>query len=224
MNLLALDSSASFLSAALFCNNNIYYSEIEAHMKHSEVIMDSIDNLMKKALLKPQDLNGVLCTGGPGSFTGLRIGYSTAKGLALSLSIPFAPVPTLDCIAWQYKNDLVLPVIQAGKNAFFYAFFREGNRITKDKEADSAQIAKEIKFYNEKITVTGPGSLFLQDSLPGELKNIIAFNTEKKGYAKEVISIAQYRKIMDNDNTAYLYSGPDYIRLSDAEAAQAQRV
>ena len=229
MNLLSIDSSSSVLSVAVSCGDNIYYTETDAGMKHSELIMDCIACQMEKAFIKPCDLNGVLCMGGPGSFTGLRIGYSIAKGLCLSLSIPFAPVPTLDCIAESViKNedtDLVLAVIEARKNAYFYSFFKRGQKITADNDADSMQMTTEIEEYIKKlkkISLTGPGSDIFYNSLPDYLKESIILKKKTMGYAKEIISIAKSRKILDNDNTVYLYSGPEYLRKTDAEIALKQ--
>ncbi|WP_461257266.1 tRNA (adenosine(37)-N6)-threonylcarbamoyltransferase complex dimerization subunit type 1 TsaB, partial [Treponema sp. R80B11-R83G3] len=142
MKLLAIDTAASFLSLAAANENEIFSSETEAGTRHSELVMELIDSLMKKAGIMPKDLNGILCMGGPGSFTGLRIGYSIAKGLALSLSAPFAPVPTLECIAHNEKfaQTVTLAIIEARKNAFFYAFFKNRQRLTEDKDANLSQI------------------------------------------------------------------------------------
>ena len=231
MNLLAIDSAAKTLSAALSRGDDYFYAEADAQMKQSELVMEFIDSLMKKASLKPDDLNGVLCMSGPGSFTGLRIGYSVAKGLALSLSIPFVPVPTLDCIAYQLtdnsevnahssllisRSSLQLAVIEARKNACFYAFFRGGERLTPDVDADFSQIAEEISRFNEKIVLSGPGSFLLFDSLPDELKEIVLIKNENRGYAREIILIAKALNLFDKDNTAYLFSGPEYLRKTDA--------
>jgi tRNA threonylcarbamoyladenosine biosynthesis protein TsaB len=217
MKVLAIDSASSILSVAVSHGDEIFYTETEAGMKHSELVMDCIANQMKKARLETKDLEGVLCLSGPGSFTGLRIGYSTAKGLALSLSIPFAAVPALDCIAFQKTDGIVLAMIKASKNACFYAFFQNGKRITDDKDGDFAQIAEEISLYREKITLTGPGAVMFYDSLPQEQKNGLFINSGEKGCAKEIIAVAQIRKILDNDNSEFLHSGPDYIRLPDAQ-------
>jgi len=226
MNLLSIDSSSTILSVAVSSGKNIHYKETDEGMKHSELAMDFIDSMMKEASLKPCDLNSVLCMGGPGSFTGLRIAYSIAKGLALSLSIPFAPVPTLDCIAYQNeenKGDAILAVIESRKNACFYSFFKDNLRLTEDKEADYLQIAEEIKNFKEKIILKGHSSAFFYDFLPVNLKEKIIFNYKNKGFAKEIIYIAQKQNILDNMNTAFLSSGPEYVRLSDAQAALAAR-
>jgi len=224
MNLLAIETAASVLSVAISKDKEIFASETIAGTRHSELVMELIDSQMKKTGLLPKDLNGILCMGGPGSFTGLRIGYSIAKGLALSLSIPFAPVPTLECIVHneQFKKGLTLAAIEARKNAYFNAFFKDGNRFTEDKDSELSQITDEIAKYvkdGEKLTLTGYGSKNLYDSLPDNLKADITLVNENNGYVKELIAIAENKKLFYNDCTANLYSGPEYIRKTDAEIA-----
>jgi tRNA threonylcarbamoyladenosine biosynthesis protein TsaB len=223
MKLLAIESASSILSVAVAKNEEIFVSETIEGTRHSELVMDLIDNQIKRAGLTPKDLDGILCMGGPGSFTGLRIGYSIAKGLALSLSIPFAPIPTLECIVngEQFKHIPTLAVIEARKNAYFNAFFKDGLRVTEDKDSSFSQIAEDIKQYavNEKIILTGYGSKTLFESLPEEIKTHIMLISETKGYAKELINIAENKKLFSNDCAANLYSGPEYIRKTDAEIA-----
>jgi len=228
MNLLAIDSSTQILSIAVSRAEKIFLMETDAGVKHSELIMDIIDGQMKKASLKPNELEGILCMGGPGSFTGLRIGYSIAKGLALSLSIPFAPIPTLDCIALSANTEpplsssgLVIPVIPARKNAWFFTIYHGNTRLMNDMDANADEIAAiicEKKEHDEKITLTGSGAEILYNSLPDKfVKSLIFPICEKRGYARELIAIAKKRDIFDNDNSVFLYSGPEYIRKTDAE-------
>jgi tRNA threonylcarbamoyladenosine biosynthesis protein TsaB len=222
MNLIAIDSCSSALSIAVSCGDEIFYANTEAGMKHSELIMGSIDTLMKKVILNPCDLNGVLCMGGPGSFTGLRIGFSAAKGLALSLSIPFVPVPTLGCIAFPYRKDgLTLTVIEARKNAWFFAVYCKEKLIIPAADADIEQIVPEItkleNVDNEKITITGYGAASLFEVLPRELQEKFNLRAEKRGYANELIAIAKAKNLFDNYNETAVYSGPEYIRKTDAE-------
>ena len=229
MNLLAVDSFSSILSVAVCRADEIHYAQTDARTKHSELVMDMIDNQMKKASLGPSDLDGVLCMGGPGSFTGLRIGFSIAKGLALSLSIPFAPVPTLDCMAFPYRDRaLVLSAAEARKNTFFYAFYREGERLKpeafQDEDARAEQIALEIQRYTEKVTLTGSGAASLYNLLPPEAKQNVEPDLQSRGYTRELIAAAKMNKIFENDNTAFLYSGPDYVRKTDAELNLSARL
>ncbi|MCL2719813.1 MAG: tRNA (adenosine(37)-N6)-threonylcarbamoyltransferase complex dimerization subunit type 1 TsaB [Treponema sp.] len=217
MNLLAIDSACRILSVAVSNGDELQYSLSNSEMMQSETIMDCIDSTMKKACLKPKDLNAVLCMKGPGSFTGLRIGYSIAKGLSLSLSIPFLPIPTLDCIAFNLcENNIILAVIESRKNAYYYSFFNGNERLIEDAEADSGKLAKKIIEFNKdnkkNIILTGYGCDKLYDTLPQEIKDTLTLKYENKGNAKELIAIAKAIKIQDNDFTEYLYSGPQYIR------------
>jgi tRNA threonylcarbamoyladenosine biosynthesis protein TsaB len=219
MNLLAVDSSFAMLSAAAARGDGVFYTEAEAGTKHSQIVMSLLAEVMLKASLKPEDLEGVLCTGGPGSFTGLRIGYAVAKGLALSLSIPFVSIPTLDCFAFPYngtKDKLVLAVTESKKASWYYAFFNNGKRLTEDKDGDARTIAAEIK---EITTLTGPAAASLYNELSPEQQKKIVLDENKQGYARELITIAKMNNLFDKDCTQYLYSGPEYIRKTDAEAS-----
>jgi tRNA threonylcarbamoyladenosine biosynthesis protein TsaB len=146
MNLLAVDTATEKLSVALSRGDETFSFTADAGLRHSELVMDIIDTLMKKAALNPGDLSGVVCSGGPGSFTGLRIGFTLAKGLALSLGIPFAAIPTLDCMVrpFSYWPGVAVPVIDAKKAAFFCALSKNGNRLCPDVDATPAEIAKMI--------------------------------------------------------------------------------
>nr|AGS52999.1 putative molecular chaperone [uncultured bacterium contig00030] len=224
MNLLAIDTAHSFLSVAVSKNDEIFCERTDAAMSHSQLIMLLIDEQMKKAALAPSDLDGVLCMGGPGSFTGLRIGYSAAKALSLSLSIPFVPVPTLDCIAHSFRNDsrLLIPVIQTNKNAWVFSIFKGNERLAPDQELSVDKFSELIneKFKNnEKITIAGPGAQQLYDGLAQEYRKLLEVSRVNANLAKELISIAKNKNLLHNYTDAHLYSGPEYIRMSDAEAA-----
>jgi tRNA threonylcarbamoyladenosine biosynthesis protein TsaB len=167
MNLLAIDTATDRFSVAIGDSHPVTFSpaktfncnqkgdshlfdtwllEADVGLRHSELSMDCIDTLMRQAALKPEDLNGIVCMGGPGSFTGLRIGFSLAKGLALSLGIPFAAVPTLDCMAWPFSAlpGIVVPVIDAKKGAYFCALYQNGKKLTEDMDATPREIAAEL--------------------------------------------------------------------------------
>jgi tRNA threonylcarbamoyladenosine biosynthesis protein TsaB len=232
MNLLAIDTAASVFSVALAAGIDTWYFEADAGPRHSELVMDCIDLLLKKAGLVPTDLSGLACMEGPGSFTGLRIGFSLAKGLALSLGIPVVPIPTLDCMARPFAMwpGLVAPVIDAKKNAFFCALYRNGARLCPPMDAEPAEIARAIANANganasqnqEPVLLTGPDAAqlyrrFLEESLPmGRLAC-----GPSAGHARALLDtalerIAKNPEMFNNNNDA-CFSGPVYIRKSDAE-------
>jgi len=101
-HILAVDSSTNFLSICLKTGSFYYEVTIDCGLKHSENILKQVDHLVKTAGIHIKDLDLLICPEGPGSFTGLRIGMSTIKGIATALDIHYIAVPTLDYIAWGF--------------------------------------------------------------------------------------------------------------------------
>lgn len=216
MNLLAIDSASSVLSIAVCANDKIFIDEKDVKTGQVEYLMDMVDRLVKNSSISARDLDGVLCMGGPGSFTGLRVGFSTAKGLSLALGIPFAPIPSLDCIALPFLTDsLVIPVIPAHKNAYFFALYRNGKI---DSPVYDEEIQKINKFIEDdapdalNIVLTGPGSDILYHALSLKAQSRISLAFTGKGYSKELIEIAKKNKILDNVNKEWHFGGPEYFR------------
>jgi tRNA threonylcarbamoyladenosine biosynthesis protein TsaB len=224
MNLLAIDTAAEKLSVALASGEHTGYAkhtwvfEADAGLRHSELIMDSIDMLLEKAALKPEDLSGVVCMGGPGSFTGLRIGFSLAKGLALALNIPFAAIPTLDCLAWPFSAwpGIVVPALDAKKNAFFCALYRDGRRLCPDMDAGPPEIARALADNHaaEQILLVGPGASMLHEKLTamgGAGLNIKPGKGLRWGNAETLLAIARETRVIEQGNAGYS-NGPEYRR------------
>jgi tRNA threonylcarbamoyladenosine biosynthesis protein TsaB len=222
MNLLAVDTATAVLSLALAAGDNTWYFEADAGLRHSELLLDSIDTLLQKAGLGPRDISGVVCMGGPGSFTGLRIGFAFAKGLALGLGIPFAPVPTLDCIAYPVSAwpGIAASVIDAKKNAFFCALYRKGKKITADMDAGPEEIQRilEDEAGGAPVLLAGPDAEMLRQKLPAGTHDIYIEPYQRGGYARYLLAIAKKTNLLYNGRIDWL-SGPEYIRKSDAEIA-----
>jgi len=227
VNILAIDSSSNALSVALETETQIFYEEINRENSHSELLMECADGLCKSAGIKPADLSLVACMKGPGSFTGLRIGFSAGKGIALALGIPLIAVPTLDCLAYSFSTQagLVLPVLDAKKGCFFAAFYRKGERLTDFLDANPLELLKMASKIplqpEEPLLLTGSGAELLQSRLEvaftGELilnKNIILDKEFARGRARELLKIAKNNKLYkENDINGF----PVYLRKSDAE-------
>ncbi len=101
-------------------------------LDHSAWLMPAIDKLLKDAGLSCQDLEGIAVSSGPGSFTGLRIGISTAKGLAQGLKIPVVGISTLDSLACNlpYTDKIICPVLDARKKEIYTALYKGSQRLT----------------------------------------------------------------------------------------------
>jgi tRNA threonylcarbamoyladenosine biosynthesis protein TsaB len=250
VNLLAIDTAAAVLSLALGTEQGDWYFEADAGLRHSELAMDGVAMLVRQAGLCPADLSGVACMGGPGSFTGLRIGFSIAKGLALSLGIPLLPVPTLDCMAYSFAvwPGLVVPVIGAGKTHFFYALYRDGIRRGPQMDAAPADIARIIgealSAETERgpsnrggypVLLAGPGAEQLCSRLAEPLREPLTepysrdlpagmFRTVPGpcgGYGRALLAVSrrdiEKKAGIFNNSDMDCFSGPEYIRKSDAE-------
>ncbi|MGE5653363.1 MAG: tRNA (adenosine(37)-N6)-threonylcarbamoyltransferase complex dimerization subunit type 1 TsaB, partial [Bacillota bacterium] len=103
MLVLAIDASTLVSGVALVSDDRVLAEFVLQTAKtHSQRLLPSIDHIMREADIRPDQLDGVVVSGGPGSFTGLRIGMSTAKGLAHALNIPIIAINTLDFWAENY--------------------------------------------------------------------------------------------------------------------------
>jgi len=126
MRVLAIETSTLAGGAALLESARVVGEyALDVRVTHSERVMSAVDQLIRDAGWKPQDLRGVAVAVGPGSFTGLRIGLGTVKGLALSLGIPVAAVPTLDAMAAAvpFAVHPVCPVIDARKGEVYASLY-----------------------------------------------------------------------------------------------------
>jgi tRNA threonylcarbamoyladenosine biosynthesis protein TsaB len=219
--ILALDTATAVLSAALVMGERRWYREVDAGLGHSELLIPLADGLLRDAGIKPEALEAVACMRGPGSFTGLRIGFSAAKGMALALGIPLIACPTLDCMAypWSPWPALALPVLDAKKGRFFTALYAGGKRVSEEMDAGPETIAGLFPPEGEAVLLTGPGApLFLSrlkeggGALPGRLRLDPLY---RKGRGLELAAVAKERGIMNNGNVEL--SVPEYLRESVAD-------
>lgn len=134
MNILALDTSTSCMSAAVI-REGVIACEINLTVKagHGGILLPIIDEVLRKSET-PKESIGLIAVGtGPGSFTGLRIGIATAKGLAEALHCPLAGISTLDAMAraCSPSSMQIMPVMDAKKHELFCALYRnDGSRLS----------------------------------------------------------------------------------------------
>jgi tRNA threonylcarbamoyladenosine biosynthesis protein TsaB len=228
--ILAMDTATPVLSAALTAGDRRWYRETDAGLGHSELLLNMVDGLLKDAGIGPEDLEAVACMKGPGSFTGLRIGFSAAKGMALALGIPLIPCPTLDCMAypWSPWPALVLPVLDAKKGRFFTALYAGERRVSEEMDADVETIARLIYSAGEgaeTVLITGPDApLFLsrckEDEAGGQGRpftdRLRLDPLCRRGRGLELAVVAKKRIIMNTGENGVL-SSPEYLRQSDAD-------
>lgn len=130
MNTLAIDTSTSVLAVSARKGEVTASLALRHGMEHAPSLLPLIDRLMGEISLSASQLDLVVCSLGPGSFTGIRIGLATAKGIAFASSRPLVGVSTLDALALPFAmaDAVVYPVIDARKGRWYTAVFRKGAR------------------------------------------------------------------------------------------------
>ena len=214
-NVLAIDTATKLLGLSLKVGNSTYNSQINEGFTHSEKLLPMINNLLLEANISVSNLDLLVCTRGPGSFTGLRIGMSTLKGISLGAGIPLVTVPTLDLYAYLHSNfmGVVLPIIDARKRSFYTAIFRNGIRESNNLDINSNEIITLMN--NEKaVLLTGVDANILHEKLSKDPKFSIDSEYERS-YSKELLKLGlvYYNK----HGSDALRQGPEYIRKSEAE-------
>ena len=165
MKILALETSAKSVSAAVVENGAVLASAYQnTGLTHSVTLMPLIDSMLKNAGLTAKDMDLIAAAAGPGSFTGLRIGVSAAKGLAWALELPCCGVSTLEAMAQnlRHMDGLIVCAMDARRSQVYNAVFAaEGGqltRLTPDRAIALSQLAEELQGDPRPKLVVGDGA------------------------------------------------------------------
>jgi tRNA threonylcarbamoyladenosine biosynthesis protein TsaB len=123
LNILALDTSSEWCSAAVWLDGRVLARDAKAGQRHSELILVMIDALLQEAGVTLQQLRGIGFGAGPGSFTGLRIACGLAQGMAFGADLPLAPVGTLECLAQASGAPRVVTALDARMGEIYHAAY-----------------------------------------------------------------------------------------------------
>lgn len=208
--LLAIETSDSICGACVYFDEERYFSsKVILKHSHSEKLLEVIQSVLNQASISQNDLKLIAVSNGPGSFTGLRIGMSAAKGMAQALSIPILPVPTFEALAMQISEYLPESSYfaisnRAGRDELYFAKFQiKGNSYIFKEELKIIPIS-EIYLLSNSINVFGN----FKDSTTSDkisLKNISA--PDPDFVAKWAIKFGADKIISDIDNIE-----PNYIK------------
>jgi tRNA threonylcarbamoyladenosine biosynthesis protein TsaB len=189
---------------------------------HSERLMPTIDRLLQGVSLPISDIQGIALACGPGSFTGLRIGASTVKGLAYALRVPVVGVPTLDALAQnvRFASSLICPVLDARKKEVYASLFRgdgEGNlhKISEDWVLSPQKLCSRI---TEKTIFLGNGIEVYGDTFKKNLGSQALFAPLELSLPRAVhvarLSLPKFKSCLTLDVFSFT---PIYIRRPEAE-------
>jgi tRNA threonylcarbamoyladenosine biosynthesis protein TsaB len=218
MNILCLDTSTSILSIALQIDKGTFLLEADMGGKHSGLLQPALEGLCATAGVKGSDLDVAACMRGPGSFTGIRIGFAAVQGIAAGCGARAVSIPTLDCIALPFADaPVVLPAIDSKRRQFYTAVYRNGNRVTDYLDVKPDALVPLLA-GDKHILFAGPDAAALCAALCGLLPEICGTVSPCSSYgqAKNMLYFLQKKSTIYTSWDGTL-SVPLYIRKSDAE-------
>ncbi|MBR3149265.1 MAG: tRNA (adenosine(37)-N6)-threonylcarbamoyltransferase complex dimerization subunit type 1 TsaB [Eubacterium sp.] len=213
--ILSVDSTAKTASAALTDGEKVINSEFaDTGLTHSETLLPMIKRVMGDTPYSA--LDAIAITAGPGSFTGVRIGVATVKGLAFENEIPCISVSTLEAIAYNFidKSCVVCSVMDARRMQFYNAIFKiqDGvcTRLTPDRAIALEDLREELKAF-DSVIIAGDGAELCYNNL--ELDNAVLPSPDL--IYQNALSIAKLAENKEKIPPAALM--PTYLRQSQAE-------
>jgi tRNA threonylcarbamoyladenosine biosynthesis protein TsaB len=222
MRILGIETSTMAGSVAILADERVIAEHtLHSRVTHTERLLAAIDYMLQDATLRIDEIDAIAVSIGPGSFTGLRIGVTTAKSLAYSLHKPVIGIPSLDALAAHclFTEHMICPLLDARKREVYAALYRNtGGQI--NRLSDYMVIAPEFLFQQipEPVLVLGDGvSRYRQviESMLGEraLFADAAHNTPRASLVAQL----GYKRLMDGEQDDCFMLTPLYVRKSDAE-------
>ena len=230
MKILALETSAKSVSAAVVENGAVLCSAYQnTGLTHSRTLMPLVDGMLRAADLAVGDMDLVAVAQGPGSFTGLRIGVSAAKGLAWTLDLPCCGVSTLLAMAQNLRHteSTVICAMDARRNQVYNALFRAKDgtleRLCDDRAISLAELAAELKDDNSPKFVVGDGAKLCytylqQQGIDCRMAPAALVMQNAVGVALAAEELAAEGKTVSAHELV-----PVYLRLSQAERERLAR-
>jgi len=226
LKILAVSTAEKECSLALTADRSVICEETWASRQtHSRRIMDMVARIMDRCSMSVHDLDGFAVARGPGSFTGLRIGISTVKGLSYAASKPCAGVSSLDCIAWQFSSSSlpVCVIMDARRGEVYHAtyYFQNGKLLKKTREK-ALKPLEVLELLHGDTLFAGSGSAAYRGIIEKEFNKHAFFAPlfQNRVCAASIAHvIGQTASALTDENSAALLK-PVYLRKSDAEINQ----
>lgn len=237
MRILAIDSSGMVASVALW-EDDLILAEFSMNYKktHSQTLLPMLEDVREMIELDMSTIDAIAVAAGPGSFTGLRIGSATAKGLGFALDKPIIPVPTVDGLAYNlYGTDkAVCPIMDARRNQTYtglYTFVRNEKTETYDMDVICEQCAVMIDGIIDRCNQYGKEVIFLGDGVPVFQNRIQEKMTVPFSFAPAHMNRQRAAAVASLGAKMYASGifesaadhAPEYLRLSQAERERLEQ-
>ena len=227
MLILAFESSAKAASVALVEDGRLLsqYSQCSG-LTHSRTLLPMAEDMLKNAELSLDKVDLFAVAHGPGSFTGIRIGVSTVKGLAWAADKPCVGVSTLEAMAWHglAAGGLVCPVMDARRSQVYNALFQVENgrpvRLCEDRPIALSQLAEELRTLNAPAFLIGDGAELAEKYLREQAIPCTVAPENLRWQSAWGVAMAAMDKTPGNADALL----PVYLRLSQAERERQERL
>lgn len=233
MLILSIDSSATAASVALFEDSKLVGEFfVNTDFTHSRTLVPMIDNLLTVTGKTVSDVELVAVSNGPGSFTGVRIGVSVAKGIAFPDDLPCMAVSTLESMAYNLvlTDCIVCAVMDARRNQVYNAMFSieygEVHRLCDDRAISLEDLKKEIaeQYEGKRVILVGDGSTVAMRELMDLQRSVeMAPESQRFQRASSVALAAQCRLNAGEKPKKSSELLPSYLRLSQAERERQEK-
>ena len=229
MKILGLDSTANICTVAVSDDLKLISEiKVNAGNTHSETLLPAVEQVLKLSGTDIDEIELFACSVGPGSFTGVRIGAATIKGLAFSKNLPCAEVSALAALAENLSafDGILCPVINARRMQVYNALFscHDGviERLTPDRAIAVEELEEELLAYSEKIYMSGDGYEICKKAFSKvETANVPEITRVQSGYSVCLCALKDYK----NGNTVTDKElAPSYLRLSQAERERNEKL
>lgn len=224
MKILAIESSSMVASAALITEENLLAEYTVNHKKtHSQTLLSMIDEIVTMSETNLDEIDAIAVSGGPGSFTGLRIGSATGKGLGLALNKPLIHVPTMDAMAYNFfgTDKLICPMMDARRHQVYSGIYECNDRLLVKREQNLSMIddvVKELNEMNRSVILLGDGIPMNLEYIRSNMKIPYfvapAHLNRNKASSVAAIALLYYQEGKTEEARDHL---PNYLRASQAE-------
>lgn len=231
MKILALDSSGLVASVAVLEDDNLLGEYTINYKKtHSQTLLPMLDTVAKMLDLDMQTVDAIAISSGPGSFTGLRIGSATAKGLGLALQKPIVPVPTVDALAYNFwgTKDIVCPLMDARRMQTYtglYRFCENDMEVLQEQCAVGIdEIITRVNEHNLPTVFLGDGigvfAEYIREHCTVPYRFAPAHMCNQRAASVAALAAKLFKQGIYEDAAAHK---PEYLRLSQAERERQEK-
>jgi len=231
MKILAIDSSANVASAAILEDDLLIAEYTVNHKKtHSQTLMLMVDEIVKMSECELAEIDAIALAGGPGSFTGLRIGSASVKGLAMALDKPVVSIPTLEAMACNIfaADAVVCPMMDARREQVYtgiYGYDEKGElQVIKDQCAVAVQdILAEVNSIGKKVIFLGDGVPVYESIIKEEVNVpflLAPANINRQRAAS--VGVRAFTYLKEGSTQTAAEHAPVYLRVSQAERERQQ--